>query len=296
MRDFFKVLKRAVVEYIDDEPFDLSAIVAFYAIFSLPALLIIVISLVGYVFGHDAVEGEIEAQISEAIGQEAAVQVQTMIANAYEDENTKLMTIIGIAVLLFGATSVLVSLQRSLNRVWWVRTKKESTGVKKIARDRIASFGIILAIGFLLLISLLVTAGLSALGSWVRQALPTSLYYFFYVLHFVVSLTFIAVLFSLLFKFLPDVRVQWKSLWKGALFTSFLFMIGKFAMGIYFGNMDPASSYGAAGSVILILLWVNYSCLILFLGAKFTKKYAEYHHHYVEPKPHAEWSAHGFGA
>ncbi|MFN6945640.1 MAG: YihY/virulence factor BrkB family protein [Cytophagaceae bacterium] len=296
MRNFFTILKNTVIEYIDDEPFDLSAIVAYYSIFSLPAVLLIIISIAGMFFGENAVEGEISHQIAIVLGEDAANQVQMMIANAYQEENTVLMTVVGIGVLLFGATTVLASMKRSLNRIWRVKTKKETSAIKKLAIDRIISFGIILAVGFLLLISLIVTTALATFGSWLRSVFPDMLYFLFFVVDFIVSMVVIAILFAMLFKFLPDVRVQWKSVWMGSLFTAFLFLLGKFGMGIYFGNLDPGSSFGAAGSVVLLLLWVNYSCLILFLGAKFTKKNAEFHNHFVEPKPNAEWTPMTFGA
>lgn len=290
MKQYVEILKKTFQEYLEDEPFDLSAIVAYYSIFSLPALLLIVISSVGMAFGEEAVQGEITGQIGGILGQDAAEQVQTMIANAYVQENTVAMTIIGIAILLFGATTVFLSLQRSLNRIWRVKAKKESGGIKKMALDRATSFGLILAIGFLILISLVLTAGLSALSDWLKDILPNMLYYVFYLIDFALSLSIITVLFSMMFKILPDVQLEWRSVWKGAAVTAALFLIGKFGMGIYFGNSDPASTYGAAGSIVLLLLWINYSCLIMFLGAKFTKIYAEQMGHAPVPKPHAEWN------
>ncbi len=290
MKHYVGILKKTFQEYLEDEPFDLSAIVAYYSIFSLPALLLIVISSVGMAFGEEAVEGEITEQIGGILGKDAADQVQTMIANAYVQENTLMMTIIGIGILVFGATTVFLSLQRSLNRIWRVKPKKESGGIKKMALDRATSFGLILAIGFLILISLVLTAGLSALSDWLKDILPEMLYYVFYLIDFALSLSIITVLFSMMFKILPDVQLEWRSVWKGALVTAALFLIGKFGMGIYFGNSDPASTYGAAGSIVLLLLWINYSCLIMFLGAKFTKIYAEEMGHAPVPKPHAEWN------
>lgn len=290
-KDLFSLLKETYQEWNEDDPWRMAAAMSYYAIFSLPGLLIIVITVAGYFFSEAAVEGEIENQIAEMIGQEAARSVQNMISNAQNIESSTWAAIIGIATLIFGATGVFYQLQQSLNKIWEVEVKKEEAGIKKLLLDRVSSFGMILIIGFLLLISLVLTAGLSALSDYISKNLPEYLLYVFYVAEFLVSYGLITLLFALIYKVLPDVTIKWSAVWVGALVTGALFVIGKFGLGIYFGNSDPASAYGAAGSLILILLWVSYSCLILFFGAEFTKVYARRYGHKIQPSSHARHTA-----
>ena len=265
-KDLFSLLKETFKEWNDDDPFRMSAAMSYYAIFSLPGLLMIVVTVAGYFGSGKDVEKEIESQIGEMIGPDAASSIQAMIENASASTNLTWGTIIGIATLIFGATGVFYQLQQSLNQVWEVEVKKEE-GIKKVLLDRATSFGVILVIGFLLLISLVLTAALSALSDYITQHISDYLIYVFYVAEFLISYGIISLLFAMIYKILPDVEIKWKTVWIGALVTGALFVIGKFALGIYFGNSDPASAYGAAGSLILILLWVSYSCLILFFGA-----------------------------
>ena len=289
-KDLFSLLKETFKEWNEDDPFQLSAALSYYAVFSLPGLLLIVISVAGFIFGEEAVQGEISAQISRMIGAEAAKSVESMISNVHQNESSLWATIIGVATLIFGATGVFYHLQQTLNKIWEVEVKKEE-GIKKLLLDRLTSFGVILVIGFLLLVSLVLTTALSALSDYIRENLPDYLIYVFYVMEFLVSYGIITLLFATIYKVLPDVEIQWKTVWIGALVTAALFVIGKFALGIYFGKSDPASAYGAAGSLILILLWVSYSCLILFFGAEFTQVYARRYGHHIEPTAHSQRTA-----
>lgn len=282
------LLKETFNDWLNEEPFDLSAIVAFYAIFSLPPLLMIVITVVGSLYGTEAVQGEITKYLSELLGVEASRSIEKMIANSYLDKSTSMATIIGVCVLLFAATGVFMALQKSLNRIWNVRAKPKS-GILKIAVDRFISFGMVLALGFLMLVFLMITTFLSAFSDWLAQFVPHFLIYVFYVINFLLSFSVITVLFGLIFKVLPDVHIKWRTIRIGAILTAFLFVIGKFGLAIYFGRLDPGSTYGAAGSVILILLWVNYSCLILFFGAEFTQVYARRYGHRITPSSFAVW-------
>lgn len=286
-KDLFSMLKETFKEWIEDDPFILSAAVAYYSIFSLPALLIIIVTIAGSIFGQEAVEGNISSQIGSMIGENAGKEIETMIANSHQSENSTFATIIGIGTLLFGATAVFGALQKSLNIVWNVKADPDKSGFKKVAIDRATSLGIVIAIGFLLLISLVVTATLSVLSDWITSVLPGFLIYIFYVLNFLVSLGIITLLFALIYRYLPDVEIAWETVWVGAFITALLFVIGKFALSIYFGKSDPASTYGAAGSIILILLWVSYSCLILFFGAQFTQVYARKYAIGIRPSDHA---------
>ncbi len=284
---FFSLLKETYKEWNEDDPFRHSAVIAYYAIFSLPALLIIVVKVAGLVLGKEAVQGQIEAQISGIIGHQAAEQVQTMIANSSQMGNSIIAIIIGVATLLFGATGVFYQLQQSLNKVWEVQPKPNA-GISKLAIDRATSLGIILAIGFLLLIFMVVTTSLNYFSEWIKQYVPDVLMYVFYAVNILIPLGVITVLFALIFKVLPDAKVSWRSVWVGAFVTAILFTIGKFALGIYFGKAEPASTYGVAGSVILMMLWVNYSALILLFGAEFTQVYARSKGHRIEPSSHAQ--------
>ncbi len=274
IKDSWRLLKETFNSWNDDDPFDLSASVAYYAIFSLPALLIIIITIAGAVLGREAVQGKISEEIGRMIGKNAGEDIQTMISNAYKSSNSVISTIIGVATLLLGSTGVFLQLQKSLNKIWQVKTDPSKSGIKKLVLDRATSLGIIVAIGFMLLISLVVTTTLSALSAWISAKLPDAFLYLFYIVNFLITFSITSFLFAIIYKVLPDVKIPWKNVWIGALVTGLLFEIGRFSLGLYFGKSDPGSTYGAAGSVILILLWVNYSCLILFFGAEFTKVYA----------------------
>lgn len=289
-KNIFSMLKATYNEWNEDEPFRQSAVIAYYSIFSLPALLIIIINTVGLVFGEQAVQGEISTQISNLVGAEAAQQVEEIIASVSQQENNILAIIIGIGTLLFGATGVFYQLQQSLNKVWEVELKPDA-GYKKLAIDRATSLGVILAIGFLLLTSLVLTAALSALSDWIQNRLPDFTIYLFQLANLVISFGVITLLFALIYKVLPDVTISWHAVWVGALVTALLFTIGKSAIGFYFGQSDPASAFGAAGSIILILLWVNYSALIFLFGAEFTQVYARRYGERIEPNSYAQRTA-----
>lgn len=287
IRDIPNLLKETYKDWMDDEPFDLSAIVAYYSIFSLPALLIIIVTVAGIAFGREEVQNQLSGQIGSMIGADTAKDVQAMIASSQQQDNKGIALIIGIATLLFGATGVFMVLQKSLNRVWEVKADPKKSGIKTLVKARAVSFGIILAIGFLLLISLTLTAGLTALSDWIKLRLPDIFLYLFYVINFLITLGIISLLFALLFRFLPDVKIEWRSVWTGAIITALLFVLGKYALAFYFGQAEPGSTYGAAGSIILILLWVSYSCLIMFFGAEFTQVYAKKYGHSIEPNANA---------
>ena len=288
--NIFSYLKETYLGWQNDEAFRQSAVIAYYSIFSLPALIIIVVNVAGFFFGKEEVRGQITGQIGSMIGQDAAYQVQTMVANAGDQGGSTIAIIIGIATLIFGATGLFYQLQQSLNQVWDVEAKP-SAGILKVVVDRALSLGIVLAIGFLLIISLVITAILSAVNSWMQAQLPDMMMYFFHVINFLLSIGIITVFFALIYKVLPDVDIPWRTVWIGALVNAILFTLGKSALGYYFGQTDPASTFGAAGSVILILLWVNYSGLIFLFGAQFTKVYARRNGHQIKVSSHAQRTA-----
>ncbi len=281
-QNLFKVTKSTARAWVEADPFRQSAVVAYYAIFSIPALLVIIISSAGLVFGKEAVQGRIAGQIASAIGSDAAKQVEEMIRNASDRENSIIATIISIVTLILGATGVFAQLQTSLNLIWGVKVSTKKKWLKSL-KDRLFSFGLVLSIGFLMLVSLLLTTGLAAFSDWVKNHLPDFMLFVFLLLNFIISFSVISILFALMFKILPDVKVRWRDVWIGAIFTTLLFILGKFALGIYFSKANPGSTYGAAGSVVLIMLWVSYSSMIVFFGAEFTKQFSVFKGRKIEP-------------
>lgn len=290
LKRLFSYLKESYLEWQGDDAFRQSAVIAYYSIFSLPGLIIIIVNVAGIFYEQSKVRGEITNQISSIIGPESAQQVQTILENSTQQGSSTIAIIAGIATLIFGATGLFYQLQLSLNTVWDVEANPKA-GIKKIVIDRATSLGMILAIGFLMIVSLLLTALIGVLRDWISEMLPPFLLYVFYFANEIVALGIITVLFALIYKILPDVQLIWKTVWIGAFVTALLFTLGKFALGLYFGQTDPASAFGAAGSLILILLWVNYSGLIFLFGAEFTKIYARRHQHPVKVSGHAQRTA-----
>jgi membrane protein len=287
LKDLWQVTRKAVAAWWEADPFRQSAVIAYYAIFSIPALLVIIITVAGWAFGQDAIQGEVSDQIAGAVGIETANDIEEMIAKAGERKSSVWAAIISIVTLIFGATGVFAQMQTSLNQIWEVKAVAEKAWLKTI-KDRLFSFGLIISIAFLLLISLVISSLLSAFGDWMQSYMPDFILVIFQLLNFIISLGVISVLFALMYKILPDAKVKWRYIWIGAIATSLLFTVGKTALGFYFGQAEPASTYGAAGSVVLIMLWVSYSCMIVFLGAEFTKQYATHHGKEIVPTQNAE--------
>lgn len=287
LKQIWDTFKKTFKAFGDIDPFNKSIVIAYYTILSLPGLLVIIINIAGYFFGQEAVTGEVTRQIGGAIGGDAAGDIENMIARASVSEKTTLASVLGVATLVFGATGVFYNLQLIFNAIWEVKPKPKGK-LLKLIKDRIFSFGLILVIGFLLLVSLVLSAALAAVSNWVANHISEGLKVLFKILDIVVSLGVITVLFAGLFKFLPDAKVRWKSVWTGAIITSGLFVVAKFLLGLYFGKSDPGSTYGAAGSVVLIMLWVSYAGLILLFGGVFTRVYATKRGHVTAPSEHAD--------
>lgn len=275
------ITKATVSEWWEADPFRQSAIVAYYAVFSIPALLVIVVAIAGLVFGQDAVRGEISQQIQAALGEDTAEQIENIISKASEEKTSIFATVIGFLTLIIGSTAVFSQLQHSLNHIWEVEVVPTKQWLRTL-KTRLFSFGLVLSLGFLTLVSLLLTAGLEALSGMIKDRLPDFMLVVFWLLNFLLSFSVITILFGLIFKILPDAKIRLRDVWIGAMVTTSLFLLGKFALGIYFAEADPGGVYGAAGSIVLIMLWVSYSCMILFLGAEFTKQYATFHGHQVK--------------
>jgi membrane protein len=267
------LIKGSVLQWIEDEPFQLAAALSYYTLFSLAPLLIIAIAVAGFAFGREAAQHQVVAALQGMIGQESAQAVQDVVENASKQPKTGIVsTVVGVVVLIFGAGGVVGQLQTSLNELWGV-TPKPGQGVWGFIRQRFLSFAMVLGIGFLLLVSLAVSAFVTGLTTWMGGLLGGA-EFIAHALDLLVSFVFITALFAMIYKFLPDVHTQWRDVWSGAVITSLLFTIGKFLIGFYIGSSAVSSTYGAAGSLITVLLWVYYSSLIVFLGAELTQVYA----------------------
>lgn len=280
------MMKETYKQWNSHDPFQLAAAVAYYAVLSLPALLVIIINTVGAIWGNEIVQGRLHDEFALALGEDAASGIEEMIANTQQGDKNLISTIIGIGTLLFGATGVFYQLQMALNKIWGIKQSNEA-GILKLVLDRARGFGFVLVIGFLLLISFVLTAGLSIMSDYILKVFPDYMLYLMQVVNFILSLAIISILFSLMYKYLPDVKIKWRTVVVGGVITSVLFAIGKFLLGFYFGEAEPGSTYGAAGSVVLVLLWVSYSALILFFGAQFTYVYAKRYGYTIEPSEYA---------
>lgn len=285
--DIWKIIKTTFKNWFDRDPFREGAIIAYYAIFSLPGLLVVTIALSGYFFGKEAVSGHLQYQISQTIGTETAIQVQSIVAMASKSKDSVWAAILGIATMLFGATAVFAQLQKSINNIWEVEVQTKRSGIWMFVKNRLFSFGLIVSIAFLLLISLVLTTLIAAFSVWIQQFWSESVLLYFKIFNAVFSFGIITLLFALMFKVLPDAKVKWKSVWIGGMVTSLLFAIGKTALGLYFEKANPGSGYGAAGSIILILLWTSYSSMIVFLGAEFTKVFSDHFYGVAPPNEFA---------
>jgi membrane protein len=279
------LLRDAAVDWYDDNVPRLAAAMAFYTLLSLAPLLVISVSVAGAVFGDEAARGEIVGQLRGLLGREAAEAIQSVLASARETHTNVVGAVIGGIALFFGASGTFAELQSALDTVWEVKPK-EGRGVRGVIRDRFVSFAAVLGVGFLLLVSLVISAVLSAAGAYFTAVLPGGAALWQSV-NVVVSIAMITVLFALIFKLVPDVQIGWRDVWIGALVTSLLFVLGKLAIGFYLGRSGVASPYGAAGSVVVVVVWVYYSAQILFFGAEFTQVYARRYGSHIPPSPNA---------
>ena len=277
LKDIGLLIKQTYSKWNAKDPFRESAVIAYYSIFSMPALLVIVISVASLFFGREMISGYIYGQINSTMGATTAEEVRQMVIKTGTQEKSVIATIVGVIVLLLGATGVFAQLQKSLNIIWEVEADPTKANFWQTVRIRLFSFGLIVSMGFLLLVSLVATSLLTALSDRLESIWPEGIIVVFYILNFLISYAVIAVLFALIFKILPDAKIKLSSVWIGAMITALLFVIGKFALAIYFGATDQVSVYGSAGSVILILLWVSYSSGIVFFGAEFTKVFADHY-------------------
>jgi membrane protein len=281
--NFVTILKNTFREWNSKDPFRESAIIAYYSIFSIPGLFVVIIAVAGLFFGQDVVNNQVMNQVTASMGEDTANQIQSIVARHTEEKKSLWAAIAGIVTLLIGATGVFVQFQKSLNIIWEVKADQTKSGIWTLIRSRLFSFGLIISIAFLMIISLMISTLLAAFGNWLSSQFSESLLMLLRVLNFLISLSILTFLFALMLKIFPDAKIKWKDVWIGSLVTSILFIAGKFALSLYFGKANPASAYGAAGSVILILLWVSYSSMIVLFGAEFTRQYANVHSGKPEP-------------
>ena len=286
IKSTFRLLKEAVKEWQEDKVSLLAAALAYYTVFSITPLLVIAIAIAGAVFGRDAARGEILEQINSLVGEQGAQAIEVGLNNANQPELSSVASIISVVVLLIGASGVFAQLQEALNTVWDVKAKPDQ-GIWNFIRKRLLSFGMVLAIGFLLLVSLILSAVLSGVSKLQINLLP-GITPVWQLLNFAISFGFITLLFALIYYYLPDVKILWKDVWIGAIMTALLFSIGKFAIGLYLGRGSLGSAYGAAGSLIVFLAWVFYSAQILLFGAELTQVYARKRGRSIRPNSHAE--------
>lgn len=285
-KDYFTILKAAFTAFLDDMALKFSASLAYYTIFSLAPLLLLLISLAGIFLSRDVIQGEVFSQINGIVGNEAALQVQEMINNLEMTGKSTISVIIGIVTLVIGATTVFGEIQQSINIIWQVKPKPKK-GWLKIIKDRLLSGSMIVTLGFLLLVSLVLNGALDAISDRLKNFLPDVTVTFFTIISYVISFIIISILFGVIFKVLPDAKISWKDVRSGAFFTALLFMIGRLVIGIYIEKSATSSSYGAAGSLIVIMLWVYYTAAILYFGAEFTRAYADFNGKRIEPADYA---------
>jgi membrane protein len=289
-KKIWKSIKQAFSDFFTHKILKLSAALAYYTIFSLPGLLIIIIWVSDIFYGQEAVEGTVYGQITDFVGRDAALQIQEAIRNATLSSESNFATIVGVATLIIGATSVFGEIQDSINQIWRLKAKpKKGTGLLKLLINRLLSFSIIVSLGFLLLVSLILNGVMDLVINQLTRAFPETEVIVVYVVNMVLTFGITSFLFGLIFKVLPDARIEWKHVRAGAFATALLFMAGRFLIGYYLGQSKMSSAYGAAGSIIVVLLWVYYSAIILYFGAAFTRAYAVESGSKIYPNNYAVW-------
>ncbi|HTM59980.1 MAG TPA: YihY/virulence factor BrkB family protein [Burkholderiales bacterium] len=282
----FALLKDTAAAWSDDYAPSMGAALSYYTLFSIAPLLLIVIAVAGFVFGAEAARGEIFGQLAGLIGPDGAKAVEALLQAADQPRQGMIATIIGIATLLLGATTVFGELQNALDRIWRAPAREKAKGWWNLLRTRLLSFGMVLGIAFLLTVSLVLSAAIAAFGKWWGAAEVVA-----HILEVALSFGLTTVLFALIYKFIPRVHVAWHDVWIGAAVTAILFAIGKLLIGLYLGKSSVASSFGAAGSLVVLMVWVYYSAQIFLFGSEFTWVYAhEYGSRRGQPRPGSEES------
>lgn len=275
IRNIGKMLMQTFNDFMEYKVLRMSAALAYYTVFAIGPMLICIITLCDVFYGREAIEGSIYTQINDFVGPQAAAQIQEILKNAAISGDITWATAIGVISLIFAATGVFTEIQDSINTIWRLKAKpKKGQGLLKFALNRLLSFSMIVGLGFVLLVSLFVNAIMDTIFNRLMSRFPQVEVFIAYIANYAVTFFVISLLFAGIFKILPDARVKWKDVWKGAFATSILFMLGKFAISFYLGKSHVGTAYGAAGSMVIILLWVYYSSAILYFGAAYTRVYA----------------------
>jgi len=288
IKSVYTYLKQVFTEFTEDDILKYSASLAYYTVFSIAPVLIVIISICGKLFGKDAIQGQIYRHIKGLVGNDAAVQIQETIKNIHLTGQSIFATIISVIVLLIGATGIFGEVQDSLNKIWGLRVKTKKTWWKLIL-DRLLSFSLIISIGFVMMVSLLLNAIVSAFGKFLARYFSDFSVIVVQITDSVLTFVITTFLFSLMFKVLPDAKIKWKDVLVGGVITSVFFTFGKLGIGYYLGSSSIATIYGAAGSIMIIMVWVYYSSIILYLGAEFTKVYAKLYGGKIYPNVYAVW-------
>jgi membrane protein len=288
IKSVYTYLKQVFTEFAEDDILKYSASLAYYTVFSIAPVLIVIISICGKLFGKDAIQGQIYRHIKGLVGNDAAVQIQETIKNIHLTGQSIFATIISVIVLLIGATGIFGEVQDSLNKIWGLRVKTKKTWWKLIL-DRLLSFSLIISIGFVMMVSLLLNAIVSAFGKFLARYFSDFSVIVVQITDSVLTFVITTFLFSLMFKVLPDAKIKWKDVLVGGVITSVFFTFGKLGIGYYLGSSSIATIYGAAGSIMIIMVWVYYSSIILYLGAEFTKVYAKLYGGKIYPNVYAVW-------
>jgi membrane protein len=290
VKNTWKIIKQTFSDFFESNVLKLSGSLAFFTVFSLPGLLIIIIWFSDLFYGHDLVEGSLYHQIEGFVGHNAALEIQQTIRNAMQATGNNFATVAGLVALIIGATSVFGEIQDSINLIWKLKAKpRKGWAWLKLIINRLLSFSMIITLGFILLVSLLLNGAMDLLLNNLMEKFPQMTVILVYILNLVLSFIISTFIFGAIFKVLPDARVKWKHVWVGAVVTAVLFMIGKFLISYYLGHSRMTSAYGAAGSIIVILLWVYYSAMILYFGAAFTHVYAAHTGSRIYPNNYAVW-------
>lgn len=289
--NFWKMLKQSGSEFFEDNVLKMSAALAYYTLFAFAPMMVVIISIVQFFYGEDAVQGNVYPQIVGIVGAEAGLQIQQMIQNAAVSGSGTISTIISVIMLIVLATGVFVEIQDSINTIWNLKPKPKK-GFVKLILNRVISFSMVVSLGFIMLVALMVNTVIESLTHRLETLFPEAMVYVVYGINLILTFAITTLLFAIIFKVLPDAKIEWKTVWGGAIATSILFMLGKFGITLYINYSDVGSTYGAAGSIIILLLWVYYSSLILYFGAIYTKVYAQYTNHKIFPSKYAVFVKH----
>jgi membrane protein len=283
----FSFLKEVMNNFSDDRVLKYSASLSYYTVFSIAPILIIIISVAGIFFGRDAVQGQIAGQISGLVGPEAATQIQSMIGNTHRSGNNVFASIVSAGILIIGATSIFAEIQDSINSIWGLKSKPKK-GLIKMVITRLISFSLIISLGFIAMVSLLLDAAIKVVSDYMGR-IPGAGIYFVQTLNYILNFVVISFMFSVIFKVLPDAKIKWSDVIKGAIITAVLFIIGREVISFYVAKNNFTTVYGTAASIVIILVWVYYTAVILYFGAEFTKVYAINYGSKIHPNDYAVW-------